>query len=278
MTSGRTSSFACVFKHQQSATVKLFYTGSGIYRDDVRAIHAEAGDVMMFPSDEGRLLCIEDSSVCFQISVHRFERTVGIMAGNGEIAAAIQPCLLSEARRRGKGAWVESVFALFRYIDHILLADRYVGAGMNLDDQIYRLLAFQHICGNGGEELLASRRRGGRKWSSGIDELVDDIRAESRRGLSLTDLEVRSGYSARHLQTLFREKFDCTPMQFVRRQRLGAAMERINQGRRDDNVTRIARDHGYRSVSSFSHDFRREFGISPSLALRSARIDAENRR
>lgn len=275
-TSGRTSSVACVFKNKQRAIVKLFYTGRGVYRDDVRSMQADAGGVMLFPADQGRLLCIEDSSVCFQISTEQFARTVAIMAG-GELGPEIRPCLLSESSQRDGGPGTNSLFALFRYIDFLLLEDRHIGSGMNLDDQIYRLLAFHHLRGNGGLGLLAARGSGSRRWSHGIDELVDYIRAEAHQGLSLTDLEGRSGYSARHLQTLFREKFDCTPMQFVRRQRLGAALERIKQGRCDDSVTRVARDHGYRSVSNFSHDFRREFGVSPSVALRSARVEAECR-
>lgn len=109
------------------------------------------------------------------------------------------------------------------------------------------------------------------QWTSSLDELVDFIRANAHSNLTLTDLEEQSHYSARHLQKLFREKFSCTPMQFVRRQRLTAAMERLQVSSWDDSVTSIARDCGYRFTSTFSHDFQREFRVAPSIVLRASR-------
>ncbi|MFM8524379.1 MAG: AraC family transcriptional regulator [Cyanobacteriota bacterium] len=64
-------------------------------------------------------------------------------------------------------------------------------------------------------------------WAQSIDDLVDYIRVSAHQNLTLTDLERQSHYSARQLQNLFRERFDCTPMQFVRRQRLSTAMEKL---------------------------------------------------
>ncbi|MFM7548588.1 MAG: helix-turn-helix domain-containing protein [Cyanobacteriota bacterium] len=54
---------------------------------------------------------------------------------------------------------------------------------------------------------------------------MDDIISHRCSSITLTNLEEQSHYSARHLQSLFRKKFGCTPIQFVRRQRLEEAME-----------------------------------------------------
>ena len=87
----------------------------------------------------------------------------------------------------------------------------------------------------------------------------------------MADLERLSHYSARHLTTLFRERFNCTPMQFLRRQRLDLAMERLTAPQPGDTVIRIARECGYRHASNFSVDFQREFGSKPSDVLRLSR-------
>jgi AraC-like DNA-binding protein len=108
-------------------------------------------------------------------------------------------------------------------------------------------------------------------WTHSLDDLVDYIRQNAHLNLTLTDLEEQSHYSGRHLQDLFREKFDCTPMQFVRRQRLSAAMERLQTADENETVTNVARDFGYAYSSNFTTDFHREFGVTPSIVLRSTR-------
>ncbi len=104
-----------------------------------------------------------------------------------------------------------------------------------------------------------------------LDELIDYIRANVDSAITLADLRERSYYTARQLQYVFRERFDCAPMQFVKRQRLARAMERLRVPAIDDTVARIARDCGYHYASNFSTDFQRHYGIKPSVVLRSSR-------
>lgn len=100
-----------------------------------------------------------------------------------------------------------------------------------------------------------------------LARLLDSIGRELTSPLTLTDLECRSGYSARRLQQLFRERFDCSPMEYVRRQRLALARQRLEEARPGDTVTAVARGIGYRRVDHFSRDIRRQFGCSPSELL-----------
>jgi AraC-like DNA-binding protein len=144
---------------------------------------------------------------------------------------------------------------------------------LSLDDQIYRLLALELFKAQGRLGTIQKRwKTRSKNWTEQVDNLVDYIRANSHLPLTLTDLEEASNYSGRQLQNLFREKFDCTPMQFVRRQRLQRAMERLENSGDGDTVTNIARDCGYRFTSSFSTDFQKEFGMSPSSVLRGSRV------
>jgi len=103
---------------------------------------------------------------------------------------------------------------------------------------------------------------------SRLDALIDDIWVNPGKALTLTDPETQSHDSARHLQTLFREKFDCIPMQYVRCRRLSLAMERLRAAHPGDTVTRIARDNGYRYLSNCSADVQRAFGVNLSEVLR----------
>lgn len=146
-------------------------------------------------------------------------------------------------------------------------------AALGLDDQLYRLLSLVFLESTGKIES-AYRRWDGLAGKSRVilDDLVDYICANAHLNLTLTDLEKQSHYTARHLQNLFREKFDCTPMQFVRRQRLSMAMEKLKEAHGNETVTSIARDCGYRHTSNFTADFQKEFGFNPSAVLRSSRI------
>lgn len=164
------------------------------------------------------------------------------------------------------------IFEFFAYLDSLLTECEYIGRMLGLDEQIYRLMALA-LDAKAGQSETTNRRwsSGSTKWKGPLDELIDYIGINSHQHLTLTDLEEQSHYSARHLQNLFREKFDCTPMQFVRRQRLKSAMEKLQTADYDTTVTSIGRDCGYRFTSSFTTDFHRQFGVTPSTVLRASR-------
>ncbi|MEN9766892.1 MAG: hypothetical protein RLZZ32_852, partial [Cyanobacteriota bacterium] len=144
---------------------------------------------------------------------------------------------------------------------------------MGLDDQIYRLVALGYVARANLMDQLGARVSSGAggRGKSVLDELVSYIETHTAQPLCLTDLERRSHYSGRQLQNLFRERFDCTPMQFVKRQRLTAAMEQLQLATDDTTVTSIARGCGYHDICSFSKDFHQRFGVCPSAVLRSSR-------
>jgi AraC-like DNA-binding protein len=161
---------------------------------------------------------------------------------------------------------------LFSYIDNLLGESAHLPEALGLQEQIYRLVALAIMQSTGSMELHLRRSASTiGPWNAKLDELVDYIRANIHLNLTLTDLEEHSHYSARHLQNLFREKFECTPMQFVKKHRLTKAMEALQTADEDDTVISISRTYGYRSSSSFTTEFRREFGINPSRVLRASR-------
>jgi hypothetical protein len=163
-----------------------------------------------------------------------------------------------------------ALFKLFEYIDTLLLEDQSLPGILGLDDQIYRTMALEYVIENKLLDEVKRRERLQTSRSSVFDDLIDWIRENRQSQITLTDLQNHSNYSSRQLQSMFRRKFESTPMEFVRRQRLSGALARLENPKEGDTVTKIARDFGYRHVSNFSTDFHRQFGLSPSQVLRSA--------
>lgn len=81
-------------------------------------------------------------------------------------------------------------------------------------------------------------------------------------------MEARSHYSRRALQYAFREKLNSTPKQWIRQQRLMEARDQLEAGSASLSVLAVALRCGYQSLSHFSTDFKREFGVSPSTVIR----------
>jgi transcriptional regulator GlxA family with amidase domain len=82
--------------------------------------------------------------------------------------------------------------------------------------------------------------------------------------LELATLASWAQCSPRALQVLFRQRLGCTPIQWLRRERLQQAHRLLEGARPGDSVAAIARRCGYRAAAHFSEDFRRQFGRTPS--------------
>jgi len=144
---------------------------------------------------------------------------------------------------------------------------------LNLDDQIYRLLAvmmFPDLLGNSPLERLQQRNE---QQRDGFDELLDFIKKHLQEPLNLSLLAEHSHYSRRSLQYAFRERLGCTASQWIRNQRLDLARQRLQVPSQETTVASIAAACGYRSTSLFSVDFQQRFRVKPSQLLREARLN-----
>jgi len=72
------------------------------------------------------------------------------------------------------------------------------------------------------------------------------------------------GISARQLQRIFKARLNCSPMVWLREQRLQRAREMLSSS---CSVKRVAYSLGFRQVSQFCRDFKARFGHRPSLEL-----------
>lgn len=159
-------------------------------------------------------------------------------------------------------------------VDQLLDLNPILPERLQLDEQIYRLLAAMmvpELCQEGPYTRLRQRERQGR---DAFDELIDYIKANLDHPLNLTLLEARSHYSRRTLQYAFRERLGCTATQWIRGQRLDLARQLLEHPRHGDTVASIAMASGYRSLSLFSVDFQQRFHLKPSDLLREARASS----
>ncbi|CAO3440234.1 helix-turn-helix transcriptional regulator [Azospirillum endophyticum] len=90
----------------------------------------------------------------------------------------------------------------------------------------------------------------------------DRLMADLGNPPSMEVLARDSGLSQHRLNELFRELFGATPFQCLNRWRLDQAKLLLAAG--ELSVKQVAHLMGYAHVSSFSHAYKRRFGVSPS--------------
>ena len=239
------------------------------YRSADCSLMIGPGDLFLNPRDGGEMRANYLSGFFCQISHQCLQRCLVVIGGADLDLDVSRAWFISPDLDPRSAPLMGALTVFFAFVDRLLVEHADLPSILGLDDQLYRLLAFQLIQAHSlvgfsdhcnSPTLSVSR--------SSFDELIDYIRANAHLSLTLTDLEERSHYSARHLQKVFRERLSCTPMQFVRRQRLGLAMQKLEEAPSGATVTAIARELGYRHLSNFTTDFQQHFGINPSVVLR----------
>jgi AraC-like DNA-binding protein len=101
-----------------------------------------------------------------------------------------------------------------------------------------------------------------------LDRVLDYITLHLHEPLPLSVLEDQSNYSRRSLHYAFQHRFGCSPMQWIRQQRMELALNRLQHPQPEDSVAAVAAACGYRSPNRFRIDFERTYGYKPSLVLR----------
>lgn len=255
------------------STLAMQFAGEPcLYRDGQHAEAMEPGNIHLNPRTGGRVDVGFFSGIICEIEHQTLQRTIRAMRADGLCWNPDQSYMLKDHGAEHAASETAPFWSLMALTDQLLGECPYLASGLGLDDQLYRCLALSILRAEGKLAKVEQRWKGSAKqWSSGLDELIDFIRANTHRHLTITDLEERSCYSARHLQNLFRERFNCTPMQFVRRQRLNDAMAQLQMASWQTTVFEIARDCGYAHLSTFSREFKQEFGVNPSTVLRAGR-------
>jgi AraC-like DNA-binding protein len=98
---------------------------------------------------------------------------------------------------------------------------------------------------------------------------VEDFIYESAdQPLTLGELAVVGGVSARSLQSMFIRRRGCSPMEFLRRVRFERVREELSDPAPETTVTSAALRWGFLHLSRFAADYQVRFGEKPSETLR----------
>ncbi|MCS0634601.1 helix-turn-helix domain-containing protein [Streptomyces sp. LP05-1] len=96
---------------------------------------------------------------------------------------------------------------------------------------------------------------------SALEPLLDWLRENLARELSLAEIAAHAGTSTRTLMRRFREQTGTTPLQWLHRARVRQAQHLLETT--DHSVERIGAQVGFGSATAFRDRFKRTTGVSP---------------
>jgi AraC-like DNA-binding protein len=100
-----------------------------------------------------------------------------------------------------------------------------------------------------------------------LDRVCQYIQAHIKQPITLSDLERVSCMSRRKLHYTFLNRYNCTPMQWVRSERLLLVHNKLNRAIPGDKVTTISLEYGFTKPATFAIYYQKQFGELPSVTL-----------
>lgn len=126
----------------------------------------------------------------------------------------------------------------------------------------------QHLSCIAGELISKRDRTSCSARHRGLLRVLEAMRRDVTASHSMAELCKVAGISERSLQYGFRETFDMTPLQFVKRRRLHAARQALLTASKDKTtVAEVATGYGFCELGRFGADYRKVFGELPSVTL-----------
>ncbi len=142
---------------------------------------------------------------------------------------------------------------------------------VGLSDMVYRHVVMMLRPDLLGQDATASVRKPGDAQRI-LDEVCAILSNRLSERITLSDIERISGLSARVLQYAFQRRHGCSPMDWLRDQRLIRAREDLLHGRAH-SVAQVSAEYGFASASRFAAVYRERFGETPVASLRASRRD-----
>lgn len=136
-----------------------------------------------------------------------------------------------------------------------------------LVEQMYKLLAFLVFKSLNDDPSLQSKEAN--QTDPNLDRILDYINLNLDKSLSVDLLIKQAKCSSRRLYNCFHERLGCTPLQWIRRERMSLALSKLQSSLPGAcSVERIALSCGYRSIGRFYIDFKRTYGCTPYEILK----------
>lgn len=194
----------------------------------------------------------------------RVEEELGALLGR----PVVKPIDFRLAFRIDSGSgrrWLSILAALLQSVDasadgpplrHLELLERSLISGL--------LVSQSHSY---SEQLTADPAKSAPR--SALDRVLDEIERAPDRGYTVADLARLAGTSARSLQYAFQERFEVSPMQYLRQVRLDRVHDDLTQG--VGTVADVASYWGFTNPGRFARSYRDRFGEFPAATLDAGR-------
>lgn len=255
-------------------SINLILSGSNTYRADGRDYRVAPGQPFFYgPIHDYSYITNHYNGVVFDIEINKLQKTAAAMLGlqvpNHRLVTALSEFKTLSMDGGRTSQLIKRLASALKFLedpDCLLSLDI---PYLQIDDLIYRHLALLLL----PRDLLSTPQSAGEPGCRDriFEELLEWIRENLGSPLNLTELERRSGYSRRSLHNMFQLRFGCGPIQWIRRHRLEQAQQALQNPGLEDSVTTVARRFGFNSLTVFSRDFTKAYGMNPSEALRLGR-------
>jgi AraC-like DNA-binding protein len=257
----------------QACQLLLPYNGNGFWSCEGRTYDNPVGcSVLFLPPASLRLENTVTCGVSLNIAADQLIRTAVTMAGPDGIGRDLAQALLQPQRllwhQAGQRELVACVYRTLTSADQALQAGPGALPMLRLDDLLIRLTVLLLLPELRQLATGRSERHSSQPSPGQLGDLLAWIEAHLDQPISLSDLETQARCSRRTLQYQFRQRYGCTPMQWLRQRRLERARTRLNNPQPGEGVWQIAQSCGYTNLSSFSRDFRAQHGLTASELLR----------
>lgn len=201
----------------------------------------------------------ERSVLFIDINKERLRRTLTAMTDNPSLRINLDDPAVLKLQASGV-SFDQAIRSLCRLVDQFQGRQPLLDLS-GVDESFYRIVGMMFrpdLLGSGAAPGTLSAP------SHSLRRVCDFIVANLHRPLTLTDLEEVAGLSARALQLQFLKHFGCSPMAWLRNQRLEVAHQRLLHDAYG-SVTQIALDVGFASASRFASAYKSRFGELPSV-------------
>lgn len=260
---------------RQRAVVVLPFGGRGECLQQGRRLPLVGSTGLVYLTGEAyRVRTDYLNSAFFDLDLERLRRTAQAMAPAGLQLAQLEQRINTPQLLRGDQPLEAELLRQLRrtlsLLDLPLLSGSPLFGALGIDELIYRQLA-QLLCLGSPSDPILPHQRERHLQERILDDLLAWIEANLDRPLRLADLQRHSSYSVRMLQTVFRRRCGCSPMQWVRHARMARALQLLQTPTVHSTVLSVAEACGYTSRAAFSRDFQQVHGECASHVLRQAR-------
>ena len=248
-------------------TLIIPFSGQGNLIADGRALQWQAGiNAVLLPNCGGSSESTNRSVLMIDLDPNKLEMIARSMLGiSPDSAALLNIQIPREVNLQVGRVSFDSVFRqLTNLLDQYSVQPELLNQS-GIDELFYRNIV---IILQPSLFLDASTSTPNRKYARRLlDRVCQYVEAHLNEPISLTDLERISSMSKRKLHYAFLKRYNCTPMQWIRTERLTLLHNKLNQAPPGDKVTTIALDCGFNKSTTYVDYYTKQFGELPSATL-----------